>query len=85
MFRMFRTSVLIASAVALAHVGIFANGSGAPSAPAGGGGSSLPSMSPEERAVEAYKSGDDHRVKGKKLEEEATTKKGADIDRKSVV
>jgi tetratricopeptide (TPR) repeat protein len=80
MLRMFRTSVLIASAVALAHVGIFANGSGAPSAPAGGG-SSLPSMSPEERAIEAYKSGDDHRVKGKKLEEEATTKKGADIEK----
>jgi len=77
---MFRTSVLIASAVALAHVGIFANGSGAPSAPAGGG-SSLPSMSPEERAIEAYKSGDDHRVKGKKLEDEATTKKGADIEK----
>jgi tetratricopeptide (TPR) repeat protein len=80
MFRMFRTSVLIASAVALAHVGIFANGSGAPSAPAGGG-SSLPSMSPEERAIEAYKSGDEHRVKGKKFEEEATTRKGADIDK----
>lgn len=80
MFRMFRMSVLIASAVGLAHVGILANGSGAPSAPAGGG-SSLPSMSPEERAIEAYKSGDDHRVKGKKLEDEATTKKGADIDK----
>jgi tetratricopeptide (TPR) repeat protein len=80
MLRMFRTSLLIASAVALAHVGVFANGSGAPSAPAGGGGS-LPSMSPEERAIEAYKSGDDHRVKGKKLEEDATTKKGADIEK----
>ena len=67
MFRMFRTSVLIAGAVALAPVGIFANGSGAPSAPAGGGLSSLPSMTPEERAVAAYRSGDEHRVKGKKF------------------
>jgi tetratricopeptide (TPR) repeat protein len=41
----------------------------------------MASMSPEERAVEAYKSGDDHRIKGKKLEEEATTKKGADIEK----
>ena len=81
MFRMFRTSVLIASAVGLAHVGIFANGSGAPSAPAGGGGSSLPMLTPEERAIAAYKNGDEHRVKGKKLEEEAATKKGADIEK----
>jgi len=82
MFRMFRTSVLIASAVGLAHVGIFANGSGAPSAPAGGGGgSSLPMLTPEERAIAAYKSGDEHRIKGKKFEEEATTKKGADIEK----
>jgi tetratricopeptide (TPR) repeat protein len=77
---MFRTAVLITSAVGLAHVGIFANGSSAP-APSGGGASSLPSMSPEERAIEAFKSGDEHRVKGKKLEEEAATKKGADIEK----
>src|SRR6185503_827710 len=81
MFRMFRTSVLIVSAVGLAHVGIFANGSGAPSAPAGGGGSSLPMLTPEERAIAAYKSGDEHRVKGKKFEDEAATKKGADIEK----
>ncbi len=80
MFRMFRTSVLIASAVGLASVGVFANGSSAP-APSGGGVSSLPSMSPEERAVAAYRSGDEHRVKGKKFEEEAVTKKGADVDK----
>ena len=81
MFRMFRTSVLIVSAVGLAHVGIFANGSGAPAAPSGGGGSSLPMLTPEERAIAAYKSGDEHRVKGRKYEEEATTKKGADIEK----
>lgn len=41
----------------------------------------MAAMTPEERAVEAYKSGDDHRVKGKKLEDEATTKKGADVEK----
>jgi tetratricopeptide (TPR) repeat protein len=80
MYRMLKRTVLIAAAVGVAHVGILANGSSAP-APSGGGGSSLPSMSPEERAIEAYKSGDDHRVKGKKLEEEAGTKQGNDIEK----
>ena len=80
MLRMFRTAVVIASAVGLAHVAIFANGSSMPSAPSGGG-ASLPSMSPEERAVLAYRSGDEHRVKGKKLEDEAATKKGADVEK----
>jgi tetratricopeptide (TPR) repeat protein len=79
MFRMLRMTVLVAAAVGLAHAGMFASGSSAP-APSGGGGS-LPSMSPEERAIEAYKSGDDHRVKGKKLEEEASTKQGNDADK----
>ena len=41
----------------------------------------MPPMSPEERAVEAYKSGDEHRVKGKKLEEEALRKTGADAEK----
>jgi tetratricopeptide (TPR) repeat protein len=79
MFRTSRTIILIVGALAIAHVGIFANGSSAPSAPSGG--SSMPSMTPEERAIEAYKSGDDHRLKGKKLEEEAATKKGSDADK----
>jgi len=39
------------------------------------------SMTPEERAVEAYRSGDEHRVKGKKLEEDAATKQGADAEK----
>src|SRR4051794_7875147 len=81
MVRMLRTSVLIAAAVGIAHVGIFANGSSAPSGPSGGGGSSMSSMSPEERAIEAYKSGDDHRIKGKKIEDEAATKTGSDADK----
>ena len=81
MFRMLRSAVVIGAAVGLAHVGILASGSSAPAPPPGGGGSSMATMSPEERAVEAYKSGDDHRVKGKKLEDEATTKKGADVEK----
>jgi len=81
MFRMLRSAVVLGAALAVAHVGILASGSSVPTHSGGGGGSSLPSMSPEERAVEAYKSGDDHRVKGKKLEEEATTKKGADVEK----
>jgi len=81
MLRMFRMSVLLAAAVGLAHVGIFANGSSMPSAPSGGGTSSLPSMTPEERAIAAYKSGDEHRIKGKKFEDEAAMKKGADIEK----
>jgi tetratricopeptide (TPR) repeat protein len=80
MFRMFRTTVLIAAAVGVAHVGMLASGSSVPSG-SGAGSTSLPSMSPEARAVEAYKSGDDHRVKGKKLEEEAATKTGSDAEK----
>jgi tetratricopeptide (TPR) repeat protein len=80
MFRLLRSAVVIGAAVGVAHVGILASGSSAP-APPSGGGSSMATMTPEERAVEAYKSGDDHRVKGKKLEEEATTKKGADVEK----
>jgi len=78
---MFRMSVLLAAAVGLAHVGIFANGSSMPSAPSGGGTSSLPSMTPEERAIAAYKSGAEPRIKGKKFEDEAAMKKGADIEK----
>ncbi|HEY4672456.1 MAG TPA: tetratricopeptide repeat protein [Gemmatimonadaceae bacterium] len=80
MFRMLRTMVLVGAAVGVAQGGLLlASGSSAP-APSGGG-SSMPSMSPEERAIEAYKSGDEHRVKGKKLEEEASTKQGADVEK----
>src|SRR5499426_4500617 len=81
MFRMLRSAVVLAAAVGVAHVAILASGSSVPAPAPGGGGSSMSSMSPEERAVEAYRSGDDHRVKGKKFEEEATTKKGADIEK----
>src|SRR3954471_1187292 len=80
MFRMLRTMVLVGAAVGVAQGGLLlASGSSAP-APSGGG-SSMPSMSPEERAIEAYKSGDDHRIKGKKIEDEAATKTGGDADK----
>ena len=82
MSRTLKIAIVLAAAVGLAQAGILASGSSVP-APPPGGGSSLPSMSPEERAVEAYKNGDEHRVKGKKLEEEAATKKGSDADKTS--
>jgi tetratricopeptide (TPR) repeat protein len=80
MSRTFRNAVLLAAAVGIAHVGIFANGSSVPAGPSSSS-SSLRSMTPEERAVEAYRSGDNHRVKGRKLEEEVATKKGGDADK----
>jgi tetratricopeptide (TPR) repeat protein len=78
MRRMF-TAVIVIGAVGTIQALVSASGSGAsmPSGPS----SSMRSMTPEERAVEAYRSGDDHRVKGKKLEAEAVTKKGADADK----
>lgn len=81
MSRTFRPAVFLALAVGIAHVAVFANGSSVPAGPSSSSSSSLPSMTPEERAIEAYKSADSHRVKGKKLEEEATTKKGGDADK----
>jgi tetratricopeptide (TPR) repeat protein len=80
MFRMLRSAVLLSAAVGVAHVGILASGSSVPAAPSGGG-SSMATLTPEQRAVEAYKSGDDHRVKAKKFEDDATTKKGADVEK----
>ena len=38
-------------------------------------------MTPEARAVEAYNSGNDHREKGRKLEDQALTKQGADQEK----
>jgi tetratricopeptide (TPR) repeat protein len=81
MCRQLSSAVVLIAALGAAHVGILASGSSAPAPPPGGGGSSMAGMTTEERAVEAYKSGDDHRLRGKKLEEDATTKKGADIEK----
>ena len=80
MSRTFRHAVFLAAAVGIAHVAVFANGSSVPAGPSSSS-SSLPSMTPEERAVEAYRSGDNHRVKGRKLEEAAAAKKGSDANK----
>jgi tetratricopeptide (TPR) repeat protein len=76
MSRALKAAVLLAAAVGFSQVTASANGSGA-------GATSMPSSSmaprtPEERAIEAYKNGDGHRVKGRKLEAEAASKKGSD-------
>ena len=82
MSRTFRHAIFLVLfvAVGIAQVAVFANGSSAPAGPSAGS-SSMPSMSPEERAVEAYRNGDNHRVKGRKLEDEAAAKKGSDADK----
>jgi len=79
MSRVCKAAILLTAAVGLSHVTASANGSGA-------GAMSVPSSSmaprtPEERAVEAYKSGDSHRVKGRKLESEAVDKKPGDAEK----
>lgn len=78
MMRSLKIVLVIAAAMGLYQVVAVANGS-AP-APRPGGSTSMPSMSPEERAIEAYRSGDAHRVKGRKLENEAITKEGKSRD-----
>jgi tetratricopeptide (TPR) repeat protein len=73
------TALLVIGALGTFHSFVSASGSGTSmSAPSG---SSMRTMTPEERAVEAYRSGDEHRIKGKKLEEEAARKKGTDGDK----
>jgi tetratricopeptide (TPR) repeat protein len=82
MSRTFKAAVLLAAAAGLWQVSASANGSAAP--PSSGSSASSPgmaSMSPEERAIEVYKNGDEHRIKGRKLEEESATKKGADVEK----
>ena len=74
------TAVIVVGALGSFHALVGASGSSGgsmPSAPS----SSMRSMTPEERAVEAYRSGDEHRIKGKKLEDEATTKQGTDAEK----
>jgi tetratricopeptide (TPR) repeat protein len=80
MSRTFKGAVLLAAALGLYQVAASASGSSGSSAPAGGS-MSLPSMTPAERAVESYKNGDEHRVKGRKLEDEAAAKQGNDAQK----
>jgi tetratricopeptide (TPR) repeat protein len=85
MSRTFKGAVLLAAAVGLWQASAGANGGSAPAPPpSGGSGSGMTSMTPEERAIEAFKSGDGHRLKGRKLEEESVTKKGADVQKSEV-
>jgi tetratricopeptide (TPR) repeat protein len=84
MSRTFKAAILLAAAAGLWQASASANGSAAPAASAGTGSSGMPTMSPEQRAIEAYKSGDGHRIKGRKLEDESVSKKGADVE-KSIV
>jgi tetratricopeptide (TPR) repeat protein len=84
MSRTFKAAVLLTAATGLWQASAAANGSSAP-APTGGSGSpGMASMTPEERAIEAFKSGDGHRIKGRKLEDESLTKKGADVQKTAV-
>ena len=86
MSRTFKGAVLLAAAVGLWQASAGANGGSAPAPPpsSGGSGSGMTAMTPEERAIEAFKSGDGHRLKGRKLEEESVTKKGADVQKSEV-
>lgn len=70
------SAVIVIGALGAFHALVSASGS-TPSMPSGSS-SSMRSMTPEERAVEAYKNGDEHRIKGKKLEDEAAAKTGSD-------
>jgi tetratricopeptide (TPR) repeat protein len=79
MSRTFQAVVLLAAAVGLWQASAAANGSSMP--PSSGGSSATRSLSPEERAVEAFKSGDAHRIKGRKIEQEAATKTGSDAEK----
>jgi tetratricopeptide (TPR) repeat protein len=84
MSRTFKGAVLLAAALGLWQASAGANGGSAPAPPSGGSGSGMTAMTPEERAIEAFKSGDGHRIKGRKLEEESVTKKGADVQKSEV-
>ena len=59
------TAVIVVGALGSFHALVAASGSGSGAPMPSGPSSSMRSMTPEERAVEAYRSGDEHRVKGK--------------------
>ena len=84
MSRTCKAAVLLAAAVGLWQVSAGANGSPSPAPSTGAISSDMVAMTPEQRAIEAFKSGDGHRLKGRKLEDESATKKGADVE-KSIV
>jgi tetratricopeptide (TPR) repeat protein len=71
MKRTIAAGMLLAGLVAAHQVTAWANGSPVPRTP-----SASRSMTPEERAVEAYNSGIERRDKGKRFEQEAAVKQG---------
>ena len=77
MSRTFKGVLLLAAAFGCYQAVALASGSSLPSS------SSAPSrtMTPEERAIESYNNGIEHKDKGKKLEEQASAKQGSDADK----
>jgi tetratricopeptide (TPR) repeat protein len=71
MSRVFAVVLVVAAAAAIQQASVGANGSSMPSAPTGGGSSSMPVVTPEQLAAQAYNSGISHKNKGLKLEADA--------------
>ena len=71
MSRVFAVVFVVAALAAIHQTAVGANGSAVPSAPSGGGGSSMPVITPEQIAANAYNSGISHKNKGLKLEADA--------------
>jgi tetratricopeptide (TPR) repeat protein len=71
MSRVFAVVLVVAAAAAIQQASVGANGSTMPSAPTGGGSSSMPVVTPEQLAAQAYNSGISHKNKGLKLEADA--------------
>jgi tetratricopeptide (TPR) repeat protein len=70
MSRVFAVVFVVAAAAAIHQTGVGANGSAVPP-PSGGGSSSMPAITPEQIAANAYNSGIAHKNKGLKLEADA--------------
>ena len=71
MSRLFAVVLTVAAAAAIQQTAVRANGSSMPSAPSGGSSSSMPVVTPEQLAAQAYNSGISHKNKGLKLEADA--------------
>jgi tetratricopeptide (TPR) repeat protein len=71
MSRVFAVVLTVAAAAAIQQTAVRANGSSMPSAPSGGSSSSMPVVTPEQIAAQAYNSGISHKNKGLKLEADA--------------
>jgi len=71
MSRVFAVVLVVAAAAAIQQASVGANGSSMPSAPSGAGSSSMPVVTPEQLAAQAYNSGISHKNKGLKLEADA--------------